>query len=201
MSEISIAALPDIRGKSHQVPRRPKRFPQQMSPDLPQSQHPSHRRPSPSIPLTLSILPTAFSNLSNLPLLSTSLFSNTSTLCTNLALTRLSSATISFACVNRLALKSSISLCVCTTFCSALCLRARSVASWVSSSRSREVGAVGGWVWVGGMGRRWEWRTEPQRERAGEACCSVRWLSWAVAWGWDSWVLRRRLLRRRISSS
>jgi len=65
--------------------------------------------PTPSIPRTLSILPSLCSNISNRLRFSRSLVSNTATLSSSLALAFLSWATISFASVNNCADNSSIS--------------------------------------------------------------------------------------------
>ena len=62
-------------------------------------------------PLTLSTLPTLFSNSANRSFFSRSLFSNTSTLISNFALAFLSAATISFASVKSCVLSSSSSAC------------------------------------------------------------------------------------------
>lgn len=114
-------------------------------------------QPFPNNPFTLSILPIALSNLSNLRFLSLSL---SSTLCTfianfaslvsknrilslNLATSLLSSATISFACENSDPVNSSISELICSTLLSAASRRACDCASCDSSSRSRDMGAVG----------------------------------------------------------
>lgn len=94
------------------------------------------------ISLTLEILSTALSSTPNRSLLSLSLFSSVATRSSSLLLALRSSATISLALWNKLALRSSSSAVTCCSCSSALILRRRSFAN--SEAGDALVGKISG---------------------------------------------------------